>query len=228
MIEYIISTENLKKTYMMGKLEVPAIRGVDIKIRKGEFVAIMGPSGSGKTTLLELIGMLLYPTAGKISISNFDISRMNENKKADFRLKNIGFVFQYFNLFMELTALENVLLPKMMLKAPAKECENRAMHLLELVELKDRMNHKPAELSGGQQQRVAIARALANNPSLLLADEPTGNLDSATSLKIIELLRTLNKEHSQTIVMVTHEQTLGKKADRIIWLKDGVVEKSPI
>jgi putative ABC transport system ATP-binding protein len=225
MVDYVISTENLKKTYLMGRVEVPALRGVDIKIKKGEFVAMMGPSGAGKTTLLELIGMLLNPTSGKILINNVDVCEMNENQRADFRLNNIGFIFQFFNLFLELTALENVILPKMMTGASVKECKEKAANLLELVGLKERINHKPSELSGGEQQRVAIARALINNPSMLLADEPTGNLDSNTSLEIIGLLRELNKEQGQIIVMVTHEQYLGKEADRTIWLKDGLVEE---
>lgn len=225
MDENIVVIEDLKKSYPMGKVEVPALRGIDIKIKKGEFVAIMGPSGSGKTTLLELIGMLLNPTSGNIWINGTDVSKMSENERADFRLQNIGFVFQFFNLFMELTAIENVMLPKMMSGDSNEVCRKRAMELLELVELEERQEHKPSELSGGQQQRVAIARALVNNPTILLADEPTGNLDTNTALRFINLLRKLNKEHGQTVVMVTHELYLGEKADRIIYLKDGLIEK---
>jgi putative ABC transport system ATP-binding protein len=220
----IIVTRNLKKTYLMGKVKVPALKGIDIEIKKGEFVAIMGPSGSGKTTLLELMGILLNPTEGEIIIDEKNVSGINENKRADFRLDNIGFVFQFFNLFMELTALENVMLPKLMRGFSKKECKKRAIELLSLVGLEKRINHKPSELSGGEQQRVAIARALMNNPSILLADEPTGNLDSRMAEEIIQLLRRLNKE-GQTIIMVSHELNLGRKADRIIWLKDGLVEK---
>lgn len=227
MADYAISTENLKKTYTMGTVKVPALRGIDVAVRKGEFVSIMGPSGSGKTTLLEVIGMLLSPTSGKVMVNNTDVSEMDEGRKADFRLRNIGFVFQFFNLFMDLTALENVMLPKMMTGFSAGECRERAADLLRLVGLVDRTNHRPSELSGGQQQRVTMARALVNSPSILLADEPTGNLDSKSSLEIMELFRRLNEEQGQTIVMVTHEKELGKRADRIIWLKDGLVGKLP-
>ncbi len=216
----IIETSGLSKTYLMGKVEVPALRGVNIAIEKGEFVAIMGSSGSGKSTLLNMIGMLDAPTSGRVIIEGTDVSEMNEDQRADFRLKNLGFIFQFFNLFMELTALENVAFPIQIVKR--NNFEERAMELLDLVGLSDRANHKPAELSGGQQQRVAIARALANEPALLLADEPTANLDTKSSEKIIDLLMELNKS-GQTIVMVTHEPELGKRADRIIRLKDGMV-----
>lgn len=221
----IIETKSLKKTYLMGKVGVPALKGVDISIKKGEFVSIMGPSGSGKTTLLEIIGMLMNPSSGEICIDSACVSKMNENEMADFRLKNIGFVFQFFNLFMELTAIENVMLPAMMAGNSKEKYRRKAIELLKLVELEERTNHKPSELSGGEQQRVAIARALINNPKILLADEPTGNLDTKTSEKIIQVLRKLNEEQNQTIVVVTHEEYIGKKADRIIWLKDGLIEK---
>ncbi|NJD54690.1 MAG: ABC transporter ATP-binding protein [Candidatus Methanoperedens sp.] len=217
----IIETRDLSKTYLMGKVEVPVLRGVNIAIEKGEFVAIMGSSGSGKSTLLNMIGMLDAPTAGRILIEETDVSEMNEDQRADFRLKKLGFIFQLFNLFMELTALENVAFPLLIVKR--KDFEERAMRLLDLVGLSDRAGHKPSELSGGQQQRVAIARALANEPALLLADEPTANLDTKSSEQVINLLIELNKS-GQTIVMVTHEPELGKRADRIIWLKDGMVK----
>lgn len=217
----IIETRELRKTYLMGKVEVPALRGVDIEIEKGEFVAIMGSSGSGKSTLLNMIGMLDTPTSGKIMIDGIDISEMNENQRADFRLKKLGFIFQFFNLFMELTAFENVVVPMMIVKR--KDFRERAMKLLDLVGLSDRADHKPAELSGGQQQRVAIARALANEPALLLADEPTANLDTKSSEHVMDFLTELNKS-GQTIVMVTHEPELGKRADRVIWLRDGMLK----
>ncbi len=217
----IIETRDLRKIYLMGKIEVSALRGVDITIQKGEFVAIMGSSGSGKSTLLNMIGMLDTPTSGKVMIEGVDVSEMDENQRADFRLKKLGFIFQFFNLFMEMTALENVALPMLIVRR--KDSLERAMRLLDLVGLSDRANHKPAELSGGQQQRVAIARSLVNEPALLLADEPTANLDTKSSEQVINLLKELNKS-GQTIVMVTHEPELGKRADRIIWLRDGTVK----
>lgn len=217
----IIETRDLSKTYLMGKVEVPALREVDIAIKKGEFVAIMGSSGSGKSTLLNMIGMLDAPTSGRVIIEGTDVSEMNEDQRADFRLNKLGFIFQFFNLFMEFTALENVAFPMLIFRR--KDSQERAMKLLDMVGLSDRSNHKPAELSGGQQQRVAIARALANEPALLLADEPTANLDTKSSEQIIDLLIELNKS-GQTIVMVTHELDLGKRADRIIWLRDGVIK----
>ncbi len=217
----IIETRDLSKTYLMGKVEVPALRGVNIAVEKGEFVAIMGSSGSGKSTLLNMIGMLDTPTSGRVVIEGIDVSEMDENQRADFRLNKLGFIFQFFNLFMELTALENIALPMQIFRK--KDYQESAMKLLDLVGLYDRANHKPAELSGGQQQRVAIARSLANEPALLLADEPTANLDTKSSEQIINLLKDLNKS-GQTIVMVTHEPELGRRADRIIWLKDGMVK----
>lgn len=217
----IIETTDLRKVYLMGNVEVPALKGVDITIQKGEFIAIMGSSGSGKSTLLNMIGMLDTPTSGKVIIEGVDVSEMDENQRADFRLNKLGFIFQFFNLFLELTALENVALPMQIVRR--KDFEKRAMKLLDLVGLYDRANHKPAELSGGQQQRVAIARSLANEPALLLADEPTANLDTKSSEQIINLLKHLHKS-GQTIVMVTHEPELGRQADRIIWLRDGMIK----
>ncbi len=203
----------------MGKIEVPALRGVDLNIGKGEFVALMGPSGSGKSTLLNMMGLLDTPTSGSIFIDGADVSSLNENERADFRLRKLGFVFQFFSLLMELSALENVALPMIM----DNRKYDRASSLLELVGLRDRADHTPNELSGGQQQRVAIARALANEPAILLADEPTANLDTESSNQIVELFRELNEQRSQTIIMVTHEPDLGEKADRIVRLKDGRV-----
>ncbi len=214
----MIQLEAVKKIYYMGKIEVPALRGVDLIIEKGEFVALMGPSGSGKSTFLNMIGLLDSPTSGKIVIDGVDVSSLDENERADFRLKRLGFVFQFFSLLLELNAVENVALPMMM----DERKFDRAMLLLEVVGIKDRAVHFPSELSGGQQQRVAIARALANEPAILLADEPTANLDTESANQIVELFRELN-DNGQTIVMVTHEHELGERADRIIKLKDGRV-----
>ena len=214
----LIETTDLKKIYSMGKVEVHALRGVDIKIEPGEFVALMGPSGSGKSTLLNMIGLLDTPTSGGIVIDGIEVSSLNDNQRADFRLKKMGFVFQFFSLLMELNSLENVALPMIM----DERKYDRAASLLELVGIGDRADHYPSELSGGQQQRVAIARALANEPAILLADEPTANLDTESSNQIVALFRELN-EKGQTIIMVTHEPELGEKADRIIRIKDGRV-----
>ncbi|VVB85374.1 putative ABC transporter ATP-binding protein [uncultured archaeon] len=215
----MIELKDIWKIYYMGKIEVPALRGVDLNISRGEFVALMGPSGSGKSTLLNMMGLLDAPTSGNIFIDGADVSSLNENERADFRLRKLGFVFQFFSLLMELSALENVALPMIM----DNRKYDRAASLLELVGLEDRAGHTPNELSGGQQQRVAIARALANEPAILLADEPTANLDTESSNQIVELFRELNEQRGQTIVMVTHEPDLGEKADRIVRLKDGMV-----
>jgi putative ABC transport system ATP-binding protein len=218
----MIRTGNLKKSYMPGKVEVKALNGVDTSIEQGEFVAIMGPSGGGKSTFLNLVGMLDTPTSGEIYIDGHDVTKMNSNKRAEYRLKHIGFVFQFFNLFNELTAVENVMFPMMLNKR--SNYKNQAKELLGLVGLGDRLNHLPSELSGGQQQRVTIARSLANDPKILLADEPTGNLDTKSSIDIIELFRKLNQERGQTIVMVTHSPEIGGMADRIIHFRDGKIE----
>lgn len=215
----MIELKDIRKIYYMGKIEVPALRGVDLNIDRGEFVALMGPSGSGKSTLLNMMGLLDSPTSGNIFIDGADVSSLNENERADFRLRKLGFVFQFFSLLMELSALENVALPMIM----DNRKYDRAASLLELVGLGDRANHTPNELSGGQQQRVAIARALANEPAILLADEPTANLDTESSNQIVGLFRELNEQRGQTIIMVTHEPDLGEKADRIVRLKDGRV-----
>jgi putative ABC transport system ATP-binding protein len=214
----LIEIKDIRKIYYMGKVEVPALRGVNLKINHGEFVAVMGPSGSGKSTLLNMIGLLDTPTSGKMIIDGVDTSSLNENGRADFRLRKIGFVFQFFSLLMELNALENTALPMIM----DERRYDRAIKLLELVGIGERAMHMPNELSGGEQQRVAIARALANEPAILLTDEPTANLDTGTSNQIVELFRELN-ESGQTIVMVTHEPELGEKADRIVRVKDGKV-----
>ena len=217
----IIETRDLKKTYTLGKVEVNALNGVNASVEEGEFVAIMGPSGSGKSTFLNMVGMLDVPTSGEIYLNSTEITKMNEHKRVEYRLRNIGFVFQFFNLFMELSALENVMFPMMLSSHPFYR--ERAEELLEIVGLKARINHLPSELSGGEQQRVTIARALANQPKLLLTDEPTANLDTRTTKEIMELFIRLNKEQRQTIIMVTHNPELGAQADRIIHFRDGKV-----
>ncbi len=190
-------------------------------MEEGEFVAIMGPSGSGKSTFLNMVGMLDVPTSGEIYLNSTEITKMDEHARVDYRLRNIGFVFQFFNLFMELTALENVMFPMMLSGHPFYR--ERAEELLESVGLKSRINHLPSELSGGEQQRVTIARALANQPKLLLIDEPTANLDTKATHEIMELFGKLNEEKHQTIIMVTHNPELGAKANRIIHFRDGRV-----
>jgi len=219
----LIEVKDIRKTYMLGKVKVNALNGIYASIKKSEFVAIMGPSGSGKTTFLNHVGMLDVPTSGEIFLDGKDVTKMNGDERAEYRLKHLGFIFQFFNLFNELTALENVRFPMMLNKQP--DYKERSRKLLELVGLGDRLNHLPSELSGGQQQRVTIARALANNPGILLADEPTGNLDTKSSKEIIELFRKLNLENGQTILMVTHSQEIGAMADRIIYFRDGMIEK---
>ena len=217
----IIKTSDLKKSYTLGKVDVQALNGVDSSIEQGEFIAIMGPSGCGKSTFLNMIGMLDTPTSGEIYIDGKDVTEMNSSARAEYRLKHMGFIFQFFNLFNELSAIENVMFPMMLNKQP--DHKERAKELLDLVGLGNRLHHLPSELSGGQQQRVTIARSLANSPKILLADEPTGNLDTRSSIEIIELFRKLNLEKGQTIVMVTHSLEIGEKADRIIHFRDGKV-----
>ncbi|MBI4344567.1 MAG: ABC transporter ATP-binding protein [Euryarchaeota archaeon] len=219
----MLETVNLRKSYFMGKVEVPALRGVDIKVEEGEFVSLMGPSGSGKTTLLNMVGMLDVPTSGTVRITGIDTSLLSDVEKSEFRLEKLGFIFQFFNLFMELTAMENVILPMMLQGKGKEEYLRKGEELLKVVGLGERMSHYPSELSGGQQQRVTIARALANEPALLLADEPTANLDSQTSIEIVDLFGRINKKEGKTIFMVTHEEELGRRADRIIRLRDGLV-----
>jgi putative ABC transport system ATP-binding protein len=217
----VVEAVGLKKTYMLGKVPVEALRGINLKVERGEFLSILGPSGSGKSTLLNLVGALDKPTSGKLSIDGVDVSTLSDNQLTDIRRK-IGFVFQFFNLIPRFTAKDNVELSMSIASVSKAERSKRAEELLETVGLKDRINHKPAELSGGQQQRVAIARALANNPRFLLMDEPTGNIDSRTAHEIIELIRKLNDD-GVTIVMVTHDQNLAKEAKRTVQVLDGEI-----
>src|SRR5918912_405237 len=220
----LIETRDLWKTYVMGSEEIHALRGVSIEIQRGEYVAIMGPSGSGKSTLMHLIGCLDTPTRGSYLLNGKQVSQMNDNELARIRNEEIGFVFQTFNLLATATALRNVELPLVYAGVPAKDREQRARLALEKVELGTRMSHRPNELSGGQRQRVAIARALVNNPSILLADEPTGNLDSKTGAEIMALFERLHKS-GNTIVLVTHEADIALHAHRIIFIRDGRVER---
>lgn len=219
----IIETHNLSRIYVMGNTEVKALQSVSINIDKGEYVAFMGPSGSGKSTLMNIIGCLDTPTGGTYMLNNHLVSEMTENELAEVRNKEIGFVFQTFNLLPRASALENVALPLIYAGYSKSEREEKAMAALESVSLADRYHHKPNELSGGQRQRVAIARALVNNPSIILADEPTGNLDTKTSYDIMHLFQELH-DKGNTIIMVTHEDDIAHYAHRIVRLRDGLVE----
>src|SRR6266496_1919569 len=225
--EVLIRTENLWKTYRMGAEEIHALQGVSFEILRGEYVAIMGPSGSGKSTMMNLIGCLDTPTDGKYYLNKRLVSEMNDDELARIRNKEIGFVFQTFNLLPRATALHNVELPLIYNGTPAAERKERAMKALQAVELGDRMYHKPNELSGGQRQRVAIARALVNNPSIILADEPTGNLDSQTSIEIMNLFARLHQA-GNTIILVTHEPDIAKNAHRVLSIRDGRIESDEV
>jgi len=218
----IIRLEHLYKSYFLGKEEIPVLKDINLKVQKNEYVALMGPSGSGKSTLMNILGCLDQPTSGKYFLNDIDVSTMNDNELAHIRNKFIGFVFQTFHLLPKNTALENVEMPLIYAGLPKKERTEKARIALEKVGLADRMHHKPNELSGGQRQRVAIARALVNQPSLILADEPTGNLDSKTSIEIMNLLEQIYQQ-GNTIVLVTHEEDISKYARRIIRLKDGQI-----
>lgn len=222
----IIRTESIKKIYQMGDIEVPALNGISIKINQGEFVAIMGPSGSGKSTLMNILGCLDSPTGGEYFLDHQDVSKMDRTQLAHIRNEKLGFIFQSYNLLPLMNAQENVTLPMVYNKNASSDqvtMEEKAKELLTLVGLGDRITHLPKELSGGQQQRVAIARALINDPSLILADEPTGNLDSKSAEEIMILLHQLHQD-GRTIVMVTHEHDIAEQTQRIIAVRDGVVE----
>src|SRR5580692_60732 len=223
----IIETVDLWKTYVMGTEEIHALRGVSLGIESGEYVAIMGPSGSGKSTLMNLIGCLDTPSKGSYLLNGKQVSQMNDNELARIRNEEIGFVFQTFNLLPRATALHNVELPLVYAGVAAKDRADRAKQALQKVELGERMGHRPNELSGGQRQRVAIARALVNNPSILLADEPTGNLDSQTGNEIMAVLDRLQAQ-GNTIVLVTHEHDIAEYAHRVVHIKDGVVERDEV
>jgi len=220
----IVKVHGVKKAYRMGKVIVPALRGVSFEVKQGEFLAVLGPSGSGKSTLLHLIGCLDRPDEGKIIIDGADVLKLSDEELAELRLRKIGFVFQFFNLLPRLTAIKNVELPLIIAGVPEKEARERAMEMLRLVGLEARVSHRPTELSGGEQQRVAIARALINNPRIVLADEPTGNLDTKSGWEIVQLMKRLNEERGQTFIVVTHDPHIAETADRILYLKDGLIE----
>ncbi len=221
----LIELDNVEKHYQMGENLVKAVDGISIKIEKGDFVAIMGPSGSGKSTSMNLVGSLDLPTHGEIYLDNKDIAHLDESQLAQIRGKKIGFIFQGFNLIPNLTAKENVMLPMLFQGLDSEHREQKAEELLALVDLSERIDHYPGQLSGGQQQRVAIARSLANDPEVILADEPTGNLDTKTGEKVLGFLEDLNKK-GKTIIMVTHDPNLAQThAKTIYWIKDGKVEK---
>jgi putative ABC transport system ATP-binding protein len=219
----IIHLENIRKSYYMGKNVLEVLKGISLDIFKNEYVALMGPSGSGKSTLMNILGCLDTPSAGRYILNNQDVSKMEDNALAEVRNKEIGFVFQQFNLLPRLTALENVALPLVYAGMTKKLRNERAMHVLGLVSLTDRSHHKPNELSGGQSQRVAIARALVNEPSIILADEPTGNLDSKTSYEIMDIFGKIHS-NGNTVVLVTHEEDIAGHAHRVVRLRDGVME----
>ena len=220
-MSHIVQTVDLKKSYKVGRIEVPALRGVDLDIASGEFVAIMGPSGCGKSTLLHLLGGLLSPTSGSIIIDGEDISKVSDARRTDIRRRKIGFVFQRFNLFPTLTAEGNLKLAEKIHAANGAKDASRRREVLKLLRLDDKMTHKPLELSGGQQQRVALARAVVNNPAIILADEPTGNLDTENSEVVLEMFRKLNQEFGQTIVMITHNPDAAAHCTRTIQMLDG-------
>jgi putative ABC transport system ATP-binding protein len=219
----VIHLEQIRKHYIMGKQQLQVLKGISLDIKKNEYVALMGPSGSGKSTLMNILGCLDTPTAGTYVLNGQDVSKMEDNALAEVRNMEIGFVFQQFNLLPRLTALENVALPLVYAGMSRKLRNERALHVLDLVNLSDRSHHKPNELSGGQSQRVAIARALVNEPSIILADEPTGNLDTKTSYEIMDIFGKIHSE-GNTVVLVTHEEDIAKHAHRIVRLRDGIIE----
>ncbi|MFH1511706.1 MAG: ABC transporter ATP-binding protein [Candidatus Woesearchaeota archaeon] len=220
----IIKLDSVWKIYRMGEVDVQALAGLSMEIRKGEFVSIQGPSGSGKSTAMNMVGCLDIPTKGSIYLDGKNIAHLSESSLAQIRGKKIGFIFQTFNLINTLTAIENVMLPMVFQGIAKDDRQKKARHLLEMVELADRLDHRPNELSGGQQQRVAIARALCNDPEVILADEPTGNLDSKTGTNVMEFLKKLHNQ-GKTVVMVTHDPTKAKYAGRVLHLRDGKLVK---
>jgi len=221
----IIEMKGVHKTYTLGEVKVKALNGVDFDVKRGEFVSIMGPSGSGKSTMLHLIGLLDDITSGSLKINGHDVSKMSDDARTKFRLRELGFIFQFYSLLPELNAIENVYIPQMLMKKSALETKKNAQEALEMLGLGQRTANYPHQLSGGEQQRVGIARAIVNKPQLLLADEPTAALDSKSAAHVFEAFRELNEKLGQTVIIITHEEALGEKADRGIWLKDGEIVK---
>jgi len=219
----LIHLKDIKKTYLMGKVPVSALRGIDMDISDGEMVAIMGPSGSGKTTLLNILGLLDAPSVGSYKLNGDEVAKLADRRRSQLRNKRFGFVFQVYNLLPRLTAVENVMIPLIYGAVKKKDRRPRAAAAMEAVDLQDRMRHRPSELSGGEQQRVAIARALVNEPSVILADEPTGNLDSKSGAAIMDLIQQLHQDRKVTIVLVTHNTAVAERAERIVQLQDGEV-----
>ncbi len=219
----VVKVENVTRKYEIGKVETQALRGVNLIIENGEFTALVGPSGSGKTTLLQMIGCLDQPTSGKVIINGKDVTRLNRNQRADMRRGTIGFIFQFFALIPTLTAYENVEMPLLLNGHTSKERRERVMELLKAVDLEDRANNRPDQLSGGQQQRVAVARALSIKPSMILADEPTANLDTENGKQVMEIMQKLNKETGVTFVFATHDPRVINYAKRVVTLRDGVI-----
>jgi len=227
MTDWVVDAKDLTKVYKMGDVEVHALRGASVQIARGEVISIMGPSGSGKSTLMNILGCLDRPTTGDYSLDGESISALTDDQLADIRNRKVGFVFQSFNLLPRATALANVELPLRYARNNGKNRRQRSKAALESVGLGDRMNHRPNELSGGQQQRVAIARALVNEPSIVMADEPTGNLDSKSGEELMELLLKLNEERGTTLIIVTHDPEIAQRTQRVIRIRDGVVEETP-
>ena len=223
-MDWVVDAQNVVKTYKMGEVEVQALRGASLKIKRGEVVAIMGPSGSGKTTMMNILGCLDRPTSGEYILDGEPVAKLNDDQLANIRNHKVGFVFQSFNLLSRQSALSNVELPLRYAGLVDGGRRERAKAALEAVGLSDRINHRPMELSGGQQQRVAIARAIVNEPAIIMADEPTGNLDSKVGKEIMTLLLNLNKDRGTTLIIITHDPTIGEQAQRVIHIRDGVVE----